>query len=1045
MKTISLFKGWRWQCCTVVLIVFMTDPLFAISHVEEVAGCRLSVVGSGIGQVDSCRLSVVGDPSFVGMTIDVGNKARKPQQQQNISGIVSDQNGPLLGVTISVKGGSAVAISDQNGKYSIAALPNDILVFTFVGYKTLEMPVNGQVRLNAILAEDATALQEVTVNAGYYKVKDKERTGSITTIKAADIAKQPVTNVLATMQGRMAGVDILQESGMPGSEFQIKIRGINSLRADGNAPLYIINGVPFSSETIGSQDTSGNSPSLTSPLNSINPADIESIEILKDADATAIYGSRGANGVVLITTKRGKAGKTRFSVDASTGVGKVAKFMDLLDTPQYIAMREQAFASDGVETLPDWAYDVNGTWARSRDTDWQKELIGGTAEISMMQASVSGGSVSTQYLLSGNYRTETTVMPGNYKYGKGSAHFNMNHRSDDEKFGLIFSANYIVQKNTMGGMDMTGTALSLAPNAPELYDSEGNLNWENSTWVNPLAALESKSLRRTNNLIANTVLSYNFLPNLQIKSSFGYNDVAHQERLTFPHTIYDPSYGLDSSSSSLYTGQTGIKSWIAEPQLHWTLNTSAGKFETLVGGTFQEQRTTRFFALGSGFASNSLIYDMASASIRAVQRSDETTYKYHAVFARLNYNYDGRYIVNLTGRRDGSSRFGPGKQFANFGAFGAAWIFSNESMLKDNKVLSFGKLRTSYGITGNDQIGDYQFLDTYASSGSGYAGINGLQPSRLFNPAFGWESNRKFEAALETGFFRDRIFFTAAWYLNRSSDQLVGIPLPGTTGFTTLNANLDATVENRGVEFTLRTVNFESQHFGWTTSLNVSKNKNELISFPGLETSSYVSTYIIGQSLNIRKLYHYTGINPETGIYEFEDVNGDGVITSLGDRNRVVDFTPDYFGGIENQFRYKGLRLDFLFQFVKQQRMAPNLGVPGVGNNQLAGAHNAWQQPGDTSENQILTVGFNGAATQAYDRFNVSDASVVDASYIKLRNVSLTYDLPLTTVKGITCRLFLQGQNLLTFSRYKSSDPEFKFGNSLPPLRVISSGVQLTF
>ena len=963
--------------------------------------------------------------------------------QQQISGLVADAQGPLPAVTITVKNSNAVAITDVNGHYTIAALPTDILVFSLLGYKTVEIPVGSQKQINATLVEDATALQEVTVNAGYYTVKDKERTGSIATIKAADIEKQPVTNVLATMQGRMAGVDVVQESGMPGGEFQIRIRGINSLRADGNAPLYIIDGVQFSSEIIGSQDTSGNSPSLASPLSSINPADIESIEILKDADATAIYGSRGANGVVLLTTKRGKAGKTTFKVTSSTGIGKVAQFINLLPTEQYIKMREQAFASDGLETLPEWAYDVNGTWNRSRYTDWQKEFLGGTAEINALQASVSGGDKYTTYILSGNYRTETTVMPGEFTYGKGSVHFNMNHRAMDEKFGLNFSGNYTVQKNNMGGLDLSGVALSLAPNAPALYDDQGDLNWENSTWVNPLAALESKSLRVTNNLVANSVLSYQFLPNLQMRSSFGYNDVVHNERLTLPHTLYDPAYGLNSSASSLYMSMTGIRSWLAEPQLHWDLKIGEGKIEALMGATFQEQRTTRLFTSGSGFASNALINDMASASYRAVQRSDETVYKYHALFARLNYNYDGRYLLNATARRDGSSRFGPGKQFANFGALGAAWIFSRESFLKENEVLSFGKIRASYGITGNDQIGDYQFLDTYASSGNGYDGVSGLAPSRLYNPAFGWESNKKFEAAIEAGFLKDRIYITAAYYRNRSSDQLVGIPLPGTTGFTLLNANLDATVENRGLELTLRTLNVDRGSFKWTTNFNVSKNENELLSFPNLDTSPYASTYVIGESLNIRKLYHYTGINQQTGVYEFEDVNDDGVLTSL-DRNVFVDFTPTFFGGLENSFQYKGLQFDFLFQFVKQQRMAPNFGVPGFGNNQMLGAQDAWQQTGDTASHQILTVGFNGDATQAFDRYSVSDASVVDASFIKLRNVSVTYDLPLK-IKNVGCRLFFQGQNLLTFTKYKGSDPEFKFGNSMPPLRVLTAGVQLTF
>ena len=840
------------------------------------------------------------------------------------------------------------------------------------------------------------------------------------------------------MQGRMAGVDIVQDSGSPGGSFTIKIRGQNSLRADGNQPLYIIDGVPYFSETIGAIATSGTAPSLTSPLNSINPSDIESIEVLKDADATAIYGSRGANGVVLITTKKGKAGATSYTVNASTSFGSVTRTPKLMNTQQYLAMRQQAFANDGISVYPSYAYDVNGTWDQHRYTDWQKELIGGTSEIHNLQASVSGGSTRTQYLLSGNYRTETTVFPGDFKYNKGAAHFSMNHTSDDDRFKITFSANYTAQKNNQPSIDLTGISRTLAPNAPALYDANGNLNWENSTWDNPLAGLLSQFDSRIKDLTANTMLSYAIRPNLQFKTSLGYSDLNSNESRTQPSTMYNPAYGVGSEISSLSTNETARTSWIIEPQLHWNKAIGKGKIDALAGGTFQQQRTERLFLNGFGFASNSLIHDLASASIKTIDLSDETIYKYQAFFARLNYTWNERYILNVTGRRDGSSRFGPGKQFATFGAVGAAWIFSNEAFLKDNTVLSFGKLRSSYGTTGNDQIGDYQFLDTYASSGNTYQGTIGLQPVRLFNPEFGWETNRKFEVALETGFLKDRLFLTTAYYFNRSSNQLVGVPLPGTTGFNSLNANLDATVQNSGLEFTLRTVNFQHKNFEWTTNFNISASRNKLVSYPGLESSTYANTYVVGQPINIIKVYHYTGMNATTGIYEFEDVNGDGTITSLGDRKTIADLSPRFFGGLQNQFKYKGLQLDFLFQFVKQQAFGPMPGVPGTAVNQLASVSDATAQ-------QPYTAGVNGDVTTAYYRYGLSDGNFQDASYVRLKNISLTYDLPLNYTHGVRCQLYLQGQNVLTFTNYSNGDPEFKFGGYLPPLKVFTGGMKLTF
>lgn len=967
-------------------------------------------------------------------------------QQHQIQGTVTDGSNPLSGVTIAVKSKSgSAAISDYSGQYTISATANDTLIVSFIGFKTALIPIQGRQIIDVKLIYDTTTLQEVRVNAGYYSVKEKERTGSIAKITSKDIDKQPVANVLAAMQGRMAGVEITQDSGVPGGAFQIKIRGQNSLRAEANQPLYIVDGVPYSSENIGSTLTSGTTPSLTSPLNSINPSDIESVEILKDGDATAIYGSRGANGVVLITTKKGISGKTKFTINASTSVGTVTKMLDLMHTEQYLDMRRQAFANDGITVYPKNAYDLNGTWDQNRYTDWQKEFIGGTAEISNLQATITGGSATTQYLLSGSIRDETTVFPGDFKYNKGSIHFSFNHVSDDEKFKLNFSAGYTSQKNFQPATDLTRTVTLLSPNAPALYDDNGNLNWENNSWLNPLASYESKFNSKINDLTANTVLSYNILHNLQLKSSFGYTDLRNNENIIQPSTMYNPSLGQGSEISGISTNLTLRSSWIAEPQLNWGFNLGKGRMETLIGGTFQSQISNRLFQSGYGFSSNSLINDISSATLKVIDYSDETTYKYQAFFARFNYNYLDRYIINITGRRDGSSRFGPGRQYANFGAVGAAWLFSNEMFLKENHLLTFGKLRASYGITGNDQIGDYQFLDTYVSSGNSYQGAVGMQPSRLFNADFGWETNAKLEVALEIGFFKDRLFFTSAYYQNRSSNQLVGMPLPGTTGFSSFTANLDATVENKGFEFTLRTLNFQNKKFEWTTSFNISTNKNKLLSYPGLESSVYANRYVIGQPISITKIYQSTGINQQTGVYSYEDINNDGSISVINDRQKIVDFTPKYFGGLQNQLTLKKIQLDFLLQFVKQETFSYMPGTPGTAVNQLASLDNFWQQPNDISNLQKLTSGKNSALMTGYTRYRTSNAGVEDASYIRLKTISLSYDIPFKISKEVRCKIYLQGQNLLTYSDFKGGDPEFKFAGYLPPLKFYTTGIQLTF
>ncbi|RYD92345.1 MAG: SusC/RagA family TonB-linked outer membrane protein, partial [Sphingobacteriales bacterium] len=488
-------------------------------------------------------------------------------------------------------------------------------------------------------------------------------------------------------QGRMAGVNVTQNTGVPGGGFDIEIRGRNSLRPDANAPLYIIDGVPYSAENTGSFQTSTIFNGSTSPLNSINPDAIESIEVLKDADATAIYGSRGSNGVVLITTKKGKAGKTQVTVNASSGAAKVARFMKLMDTSEYIAMREQAFLNDGFTELPDYAYDLNGAWERDRYTNWQKELIGGTALFNSLDGTVSGGNDRTQFLLGASYHTETTVFPGDFTYRKGGVNLNVNHSSEDGKFRVSATANYVAQDNNQPSYDLTGDSRMLAPNAPALYNPDGSLNWQGSTWTNPLANLNARFTSRTNDLVENTVMQYEVLKGLNVKGSIGYTETRNQEIRTMPSTIYDPAFGLGPMNSAVFRSEVQRKSWIAEPQLTYDRDFGRLAFNLVAGGSFQQLEGQRLTLRGAGFSTNALINDISASASQRIMLDNKTVYKYQAFFGRMNFNYDKRYIVNLTARRDGSSRFGPGRQFANFGAVGAAWLFSNEAVLKESSVL----------------------------------------------------------------------------------------------------------------------------------------------------------------------------------------------------------------------------------------------------------------------------------------------------------------------------------------------------------------------
>ncbi len=970
------------------------------------------------------------------------------QQETVVSGRVTDTTGqPLPGVNVMIKGTTRGTVTGKQGHYRLPAGPADTLTFSFIGYKTEQAALNGRARLDMELREDITTLSEVTVNAGYYTVKEQERTGSIARITAKEIEDQPVSNVLSSVQGRMAGVNITQGSGVPGGGYSIQIRGTNSLRRAGNYPMYIIDGVPATLQSPTSLGGTILPYGEIDPLNAINPNDIESIEILKDADATAIYGSRGANGVILVTTKKGRAGReTAFSVNSSYGLSQVANKMKLMNTPQYLDMRRQAYANDGITSYPANAYDVNGTWDETRYTDWQDELTGRTAESSGVQLSLSGGSKNTGFLISGSHNEQTTVFSDDFKYKTTNLSGNLSHRSDNNKFRLNATGLFSDQSNNLIQTGITSQALRLSPNAPALYQEDGSLNWADNTFTNPVAAYESTYSYKSKTFNTDLNLQYECLPSVFVKVNGGISYTAFNELMLRPNTMYNPAYGITPANSQAYKNQNQQFSYLLEPQINYRHTFTDHELDVLLGGTCQQTEKTVLYVMGYGFESNALITNLAAAGTVSVYDDSETEYKYAAVFGRINYQYKNRYILNLTGRRDGSSRFGPDNRFASFGAVGAAWLFSRESFLSGITWLSFGKLRGSYGVTGSDLIGDYQYLDTYTVSSTLYGGSTTLYPSRLYNPYFSWEKTKKLEVALELGFLSDRLQLSAAWYRNRSGNQLVGIPLPATTGFSSIQANLPATVENKGLELELNTVPVSAGHFRWSSNFNISFPKNKLVSFPGLEGSTYANQYVVGYPTSIVKVYHYEGIDPETGLYQFTDYNDDGSITSPDDNQVIEEVGVRYFGGWSNQFAYKQWEFSFLFQFVKQRQENYNslMVRPGSMYNQPVEVLDVWSASNPGGRYMPYSSGANSQINRLHGYFSNSTAAVGDASFIRLKNIQLGYRLRVNNfLQDVRC--YVQGQNLLTLTDYFGLDPEFTLTGYLPPLKTWAFGIQLNF
>ncbi|MDM1510959.1 SusC/RagA family TonB-linked outer membrane protein [Myroides odoratimimus] len=975
-------------------------------------------------------------------------------QKKTIHGIVKDNSTVLIGAIVQIKGTDVAISTDLQGRYSLQVLAGDTLLVSYIGYKSKEIAITSESVYNITLLQDQDMLDEVVINAGYYTVKDRERTGSIARVTAKDIELQPVINPLQAIQGRMAGVNITQNTGVPGGGFDIQIRGRNSLRTYGtesvnaSVPLYVIDGVVIPTSNL------VNSPlatfilpmSDTNVLNSINPSDIQSIEILKDADATAIYGSRGANGVVLITTKKNKSDKLSFSLSSSTSFSKVASKMKLLNTQQFNKMRDEAFINDGITVYPDDALDINGTWDRNRYTDWQKELIGGTALSQNIQLGVSAGSETTHFSASASQGTQTTVFPTDKGYKRNTFLININHNSKDGRFQLNSSTNYSLQKNNLIATDLTKEALTLSPNAPSLYNADGSLNWSFIGDTNPISSMQETYHNDNNNLVLNLDFSYELLKNMYLKLNTGYNRSNTEEKKLTPHTIHNPAKNYTSEQSKADNTIRDNKSYILEPQLNYVFNLDKLSVNSLVGMTYQESNTSALYLTGSNFQTNDFLSNISAAKTRGIRQSANLEYKYVALFGRLNLNYNSKYLINITARRDGSSRFGDNNKFGNFGAIGAAWIFSKEDFLKNSSWLSFGKVRASYGTSGNDNIGDYQYLDTYTLNPNNYNEITGLTPSRLYNPNFSWEKTKKLEVALELALLHDKLQFELAYYRNRSSNQLVGIPLPATAGFPSIQDNLPATVENKGWEFSLNSQNIKTKDFSWTTSFNISFPKNTLLSFPDLEISTYADKYIIGKNINVRRLYNFEGVDPLTGQYIFTDYNGDGKITSRFDRQNIKEVKTQYHGGLQNTLTYKHFSLDFLFQFVKQTNYNQNyiLNTPGSIFNQPLEVLNSWSHANPNSQYSYFSSGYDPVILNNLNLFKNSNKTIGDASYIRLKNVSLSYLLKLPQAKIDSIRFYFQGQNLWTITNYFGLDPELSIFGYLPPLKTYAFGVQLT-
>lgn len=1010
---------------------------------------------------------------------------------RDVTGIILDEKGePLPGATVKVKNGSKVATTDLKGFFIIKNVnEDDILVISFVGYKSKEAPVNSDLTIRLELS--SSKLDQVQIEA-YGTSSKRTSVNDITTVKGVDFQNQPIDNPLEALQGRVPGLIITPTSGMPGSAIKLQLRGQNSLMGPMTQPLIVVDGVPVLNNTQGFDNIDLNNPNLSS-LSFINPDDIESLDFLKDADATSIYGSKGANGVLLITTKKGKAGDTRIDVSSFTGYSQLSKEMPMMNTQQYLQMRRDAYLNDGnpVPTSPNNNFDLT-LWDQNRYTDWQKVLLGKNAFFTSSNASISGGNTLLQYVISANYGRQTFIFPGPGNAKHGGGYFSITGASKNEKFRASLSGGYTAN-SSINPNDVSYVATDLQPNAPAIYNANGTLNWEPgpsgpATWNNPLAPLANENEEHGAWLYSSLELSYKISSSFTLKTTAGITSLTGNSFIGSTIAAKDPFYNAYNRGSSSFFNQTS-NSWSVAPQLLYNHAIGEGLLNVIVGASLDNQSQFAQSTSGNGYTNDALLHSLTSASSFAASNNAGQDMA-EGVYARATYNWGDKYLLSANVRRDGSSRFGPGHEFGNFVSGGIGWVFSNEEFIKKAlPVISFGKIRFTYGTSGNDGIGDYQALGYYQTVGGppglfgvtpiSYQGIPTLYSTGPNNPDFHWETVTKAELGFELGFFNDRIVLNGNYFRNRSSDQLSSINLPATAGGGTVTANLTAKIQNMGGDLSLNTVNIKTKNFSWSTSGNISFQRNKLLSLPPDFQNNSLSSFLpygyyrdhnqspVGHAFSGEiPVYQFLGVNPATGVYMF--TGPDGKPTYEGGSefpaySALVTINPQYYGGLGNTFRYKNFTLDIFLQFTKQNGLnylyedpqAPGTDIGASENtNYPLATVNYWKKPGDIT--QIQRVSAQGYYTDpngnyyyinaGYNDVQHSTAAYTDASFIRVKSLSFSYSIPESWKKKLGVRnltFSINAQNLWTITAYKGWDPETQGNYTLPPLRIITAGFNI--
>ncbi|MGB8703543.1 MAG: TonB-dependent receptor [Gillisia sp.] len=980
-------------------------------------------------------------------------------QDMTIQGTVKDENNlPLPGVNILVKGTTNGVQTDFDGNYTIHANQNDVLVFSFIGYTTQEVPVGNQSTINVTMATNAAELGEVLV-VGYGTSTKRNLTDNVASVSSSQINDIPVPSVQSTLSAKAAGVQVTQVNGKAESGIKVRVRGVSTISSS-QEPLYVVDGIPI----INSDENINDSP--INPLVSLNPDDIASIEILKDASSAAIYGARGTNGVVLITTKRGKAGDTKISLNTSYGWSEATHKRKFLNTKQYVELLTEAYVNVGY-TAEDAAADLNYFAANEADwkdaavnTDWQDlALVKGSVQT--LNVSASGGSEKTQFFLSTGYNKTDAIIRGN-NLERYNFRANVDHDVTD-KFQIgVTSSISKTQIARLANDNQFATPLQAIAQQPftKPYLDNGVPN-PNTLYYNFLNQ-EYNGEYKTNiwRTIANAYAQYQIIPSLSFRSEVGY-DLNVQTAETFDgHLTESQSVGGFAEANSVENEKYTLNNYFN----FFTALSEDIDLEATAGMSFEDDRRKQQDVQGQGFPSDDLRTVDSAAEIVG-GGSSRTQFTFLSYFARANVNILDKYLLKGSLRYDGSSRFGKNEQYGLFPAVSGAWIMSDEDFLKDSDVLSLLKLRASWGVTGNAGIGNFASRSLIA--GASYNGRPALEPTQLGDPSLKWETTNQYDLGLDYGFAKNRISGQIDYYNKTTSDLILAEPIPSTSGYTNLTRNVGE-LKNTGVEFVLDTKNFVGEDFRWSSSFNISYNKNEVTKLPGGDIISGENIVREGESLASFYMVEFAGADPQNGdaLFVSNALNADGsrdrtLTNDYNSATRVIMGSPfpDVIAGFTNNLYYKDFDLSFTFQGQWGASIYNGGGRFQSANgdyydNQSIDQLDRWQNPGDiTNVPQARFLAGNG--TQNSSRY------LQGADFIRLRNLTFGYTLPDNFSKSLNIdklRVYFTGVNLLTFTDYTGYDPESTYDvdansninvgtafYSAPPAKTLTVGVNFQF